>query len=157
MISRTLARCAIAGVLLIAACGPPAANSTASPIATAKAVGTATLSDKDCTFDAASRLPAGLLVFKLVNTTRLPSRFIWIKLKEGHTFKDLDDLQKSGITEKPEWVEDAAVVDVPPSVSGKMEAPTLDGVNYAFHCGIVNPDGSVTAFWKGPFQGVKQP
>jgi hypothetical protein len=84
---------------------------------------------------------------------REPARFILVKLNGGHTFKELQELEGNSIVVRPAWVEESALVDVAPASTDIMQATVAAG-SYAFHCGYLKNDGTLTAFWKGPFQAV---
>lgn len=152
-----IAYVATAITLALAGCGPGSGSAGMSVTPTASAtpvdLGTVTISDSACAFDAPSRLPVGRIRLKLVNmTTHAFARFILIKLTGGHTFKDLEDLTKNGFPERPDWVTEPALIDVPRGETRIMDAAVTRG-QYAFHCGYPDDSGGATAFWKGPLEG----
>lgn len=151
-------RVALVGIvasLALAGCGPASGSTGSSLRPTASAtpvqLGTATISATACVFDAPSRLPVGPIRLKVVNNTQKTARFFFVKLNDGHTFQELDNLTNHATSNRPDWVTEQGLLDVPRGETGIVEATVTEGP-YAFHCGYPNDSGGVTGFLKGPLE-----
>jgi hypothetical protein len=155
MAAARIASAAIAITLALAGCGPASGSTGPSPSPTVSGtpvpLGTATISATACVLDAPSRLPVGPVRLKVVNNTQKTARFFLIKLYGGHSFQELDSLTNHGTSNRPDWVAEQGLVDVPRGETVIMEATITQG-SYALHCGYPNDGGGVTGFLKGPLE-----
>jgi len=146
-----LALCALALVILCAACGQQASSAPAARPSPSRAVfGTATLSETACNVDMPSQMPMGVVRFRLVNETRYSGHFILGNIHEGHTFQELLDYWNGpmGQVQQPSFASEVEFMDVSAGKSDEMVALVSVAGVYAFHCGYLSPDtGKVIGFW----------
>jgi hypothetical protein len=137
-------------IAVVAACGqtsasPSPAQATPSP----EKFGVATLSETKCSFEMPDSLPLHEVSFSLVNKTKYTGRFIFSNIHDGHTFKDLIDYWNSpmGQVERPSFITEIGLTDVPTNTSSEMVAPVAVAGTYAFNCGYLGETGTVTGFF----------
>jgi hypothetical protein len=140
--------------VVVVACGEPTPSAGALPAQspTPERIGTATLSETACDFAMPDSLPLRIVEFSVINNTGHTGRFILVYIENGHTYKDLIDYWNGpmGQVERPNFITEIALVDVPTKSAGEMVTSIVQQGSYAFNCGYMNDAGKVTGFWHGP-------
>lgn len=124
------------------------ADSAATPVAVAVAPHQMTVIATDFKFDAPDAVPSGMMTIHLVDNGTELHHVAFVKLNDGKTMSDVEQLLKSKGA-PPAWFVDAGGVN-PPHPGGGMASATemLEPGNYVLLC-FVESVGGVPHFTKG--------